>query len=123
MKNSLLDWNRFKGSFIYAWSGIWQIFRKEQNLWIILIIGVAVIVLSWILGLSTIEKVIIILISAAVVSAEILNTTVEFICDNLNLADHNRTITILKNIMAGFVLIWSIAALVIGIIIFWPHIS
>jgi len=123
MKNSLLDWNRFKGSFIYAWSGIWQIFKREQNLWIILIIGVFVVVLSWIFNLSIIEKVIIILISTTVVSAEILNTTVEFICDNLNLADHNRTIAILKNIMAGFVLIWSIAAAVIGILIFWPHLN
>jgi len=121
MKNSLFNWNRFKGSFIYAWTGIWEIFKKEQNLWIILIVAALVIFFSWYLRLTNIEKAIIILTSASVIAAEILNTTVEFIADKLNLADHDNTIAILKNIMAGFVLILSITAVIIGILIFWKY--
>ena len=121
MKNSLFNWDRFKGSFIYAWTGIWEVFKNEQNLWIILFISIIVIFFSWYLKLTNIEKSVMILLSASVIAAEVLNTAVEFICDKLHLADHNDTIAILKNIMAGFVLIWSIAAIIIGLLIFLPH--
>ncbi len=120
MKNSLFSWKRFKGSFVYAWAGLWQLLKKEQNLWIILFIGLAVMLFAWYLGLSLNEKAILVLVITSVMTAEILNTTVEFVFDKFHMDDH-KNIKIAKDIMAGFVLIWAIVSVVIGLLIFWPY--
>ena len=123
MKNSLFSWTRFKGSFIYAWAGIWALLKSEQNLWIMLAIGVAVLFFAWYLDLTNLEKAILILVSAAVIAAEILNTAVEFIFDKFHPIENHEDVKIVKDIMAGLVLIWSIAAVVVGAIIFWPYLK
>ena len=120
MKNSLFSWRRFKGSFIYAWSGLWQLFKKEQNLWLVFAAAVLILILAWCLGLSSTEKAILILLCVSVIGAEILNTAVEFISDMFHLDEH-LNIKEIKDIMAGLVLVWSIAAIVIGLLIFWPY--
>ncbi len=120
MKNSLFSWKRFKGSFVYAWVGLWQLLKKEQNLWIILFIGLVVMLFAWYLGLTLTEKAILILVIASVIGAEILNTTVEFVFDKFHM-DDQENIKIAKDIMAGFVLIWSIVSAIIGLLIFWPY--
>ena len=122
MENSFFSWKRFKNSFFYAWSGIWSLFKKEQNLWIMLILAFAILLLAWLFGLTVLEKAILILTIAVVISAEILNTAVEFIFDKFHMASEENA-KIATNIMAGFVLILSIASLVIGLLIFWPYIS
>ena len=121
MKNSLFSFKRFKGSFVYAWAGLWQLLKKEQNLWLIFAAAVLIICLAWYLGLSSVEKAILILLCVSVIGAEILNTAVEFISDMFHLDEH-LNIKEIKDIMAGFVLIWSIAAIIIGLLIFWHHI-
>jgi len=122
MKNSLFNWKRFKGSFVYAWSGIWRLLKTEQNLWIILFLGVLAVVMAWCWNLTALEKAVIVLTSAMVLAAEILNTTVEFISEKFHL-ENQAEIEIIKNMMAGFVLILAMAAVVIGLLIFWPHIK
>jgi len=120
MNNSLFSWQRFKNSFIYAWNGLWQLLKKEQNLWIIVILAAAVLFLAWWYRLTNIEFAIVIVAVVCVVGAEILNTTVELISDKFKL-EKSLDIWIIKDIMAGFVLIWSIAAAVVVLMIFWPY--
>jgi len=124
MDNSLVSWRRFKNSFIYAWNGIWQLLKKEQNLWIIAILGAMVLFMAWWYRLAQIEWTILILAVAAVVGAEILNTAVELISDKFQLdkLEKSLDIKIIKDVMAGFVLIWSLAAAVVVLLIFWPYI-
>ena len=121
MKNSLFSWRRFKGSFVYAWAGLWQLLKKEQNLWIILFIGLVVVLFAWYLGLTLTEKAILILVIASVTGSEVLNTTVEFVFDKFRLRNNSGDVKIAKDIMAGFVLIWTIVSVIIGLLIFWPY--
>ena len=120
MKNSLFNFQKFKESFIYAWGGIWALLKKEQNLWIIAAMAMAVIIFSWLIGLNAVEKAIIVFTCTAVFGAEILNTALELVSDKFHLED-SADIKVIKDVMAGFVLIWAIASVVIGILIFWPY--
>lgn len=77
------------------------------------------IILGFVLKITTFEWLIIILLIAFVLSAEIFNSIVEEVASRFPV-DHMREIT--KDMTAGFVLILAIASLVIGIIIFLPKI-
>lgn len=65
------------------------------------------------------EWLIVILLIAFVLSAEIFNSIVEEVASKLRV-DHMREVT--KDMAAGFVLILAIASFIIGIIIFLPKI-
>jgi len=115
------SWERFKGSFFYAWSGLWRSLVTEQNLWIMLVVGILVMFLAWYYQLEFNKELILLLFVTSTIAAEILNTLVEFTLDRFH-PSNDLDVKIIKDMMAGFVLLWSIVSLVVGIIIFWPHI-
>lgn len=117
---AIFNWERFKNSFIHAWRGFWEVWKKEQNFWIMVVLALVVIFLMIILEVSSVEKTILILAVAGVLTAEILNTAVEVLADKINL-ENQENVKLLTDIMAGYVLVWSISALVIGLFIFWPY--
>lgn len=53
---------------------------------------------------------------------EAVNTSIEFLADLIS-TDYHPLIKKLKDISAGAVLIASIFSLMVGIVIFWPHLS
>lgn len=104
-------------SFKYAFRGVWWVFKSQANFRIELIIGVLAVLLGFLLKITTTEWLIVILLIAFVLSAEIFNSIIEEVASRFPV-DHMREIT--KDMAAGFVLILAIASLVIGIIIFLP---
>lgn len=117
---AIYDWNRLKQSFIYAWTGIWTVLKKEQNFWIMVLFSILVIFLMFYLNLTRVEKSLHLVALAGVLTAEIANTAIELVMDKFDLSDHGH-VKIVKDIMAGTVLIWSIVTLAVAIIIFWPY--
>ena len=106
-------------SFKYAFNGIFLTFKKGTNFRIQLSLGLLAIVLGFVLNINPLEWAIIALLVGIVLSAEILNTTLEEIIGDLP-DDKVRGET--KDMAAGFVLILAIASLIIGLIIFLPKI-
>ncbi|MDO8504119.1 MAG: diacylglycerol kinase family protein [bacterium] len=106
-------------SFKYAFRGIFWVFKNQINFRIEVTLGILAILFSVFLKISPSEWLIVILLIAFVLSAEIFNSIIEEVASKFPI-DHMREIT--KDMAAGFVLILAIASFIIGIIIFLPKI-
>ncbi|MDD4271584.1 MAG: diacylglycerol kinase family protein [Patescibacteria group bacterium] len=109
-------------SYGYAIKGLFKTFREEQNLKIQTFISLVVLILGIYFSVSRIEWAILILVIFLVLTAEITNSAVERITDVLK-PRINTYVKEIKDIMAAAVLLSSIAAMAIGIIIFWPYVN
>jgi len=108
-------------SFIHAFRGIAGFFRSEHNAIIHLVATVVVIALGFWLSISTIEWVMIIIAIGMVFSAEIFNSAIEKLADEIT-TDINLSIKKIKDLSAAAVLVTAIAAAIIGVILFLPPI-
>ena len=109
-------------SFKYAIVGLARMIRCQRNAWIHTVATVAVIALGVLFQLSRFEWCWIVLAIAIVWTAEALNTAFEFLADAASPNLH-PVVKDAKDVAAGAVLITAIAAVVIGAIVFWPHVA
>jgi diacylglycerol kinase (ATP) len=86
-----------------------------------LLATVAVLIAGFVLRISKIEWCIIILTCAAVWTAEALNTALELLADAVSKETH-PVIGQAKDVAAGAVLITAFGALMVGVLVFGPHI-
>lgn len=112
--------SRLFKSYSYAVKGLFKTFREEQNLRIQGLASLAVFILGVYFSLSRIEWAILTLAVCLVLTAEITNSAVERVTDVLK-PRINTYVKEIKDIMAAAVLLSSIAALIIGLIIFFPY--
>lgn len=106
-------------SFVYAWSGIRQVFRSEHNMWIHLSLAIISIALGIFLKISNAEWIALVIVIALVVIAELFNTAIEKTIDFISTERHPQ-IKQIKDIAAGAVLIAAAAAIIAGCFIFIP---
>jgi len=116
----MFSFKRLFLSFKTASEGLIFVFRTEQNFRLQILFGFLAILFSYLFDLRTSERIIVILLIMIVLTMEILNTALEQFTDLLKPRLHHYVKTI-KDIMAAAVFLTSIGALVVGIIIFWPH--
>lgn len=109
--------NKFVKSLGYAINGIIYAFKEQHNIIYMLIIGLIAIVSIFIFKISRIEAVIVIIICFAVIILEIFNTALEKLIDKLH-PKQNIIIGIVKDMLAGAVLLASVMAVFVGIMIF-----
>jgi len=107
-------------SFKFAFRGIGHIF-KEQIFKIFIFISLIVIFLMFYLGVSFIEKSILILAITLVFSLELINSQVEKTLDIVE-PKFNHQVGKIKDISAAAVLVASLGSFFIGLIIFLPYI-
>lgn len=108
-------------SLINAARGIWTAIITQANIRIHFIIGSIVLFLAAYLRLSADQIIDLIIAISLVVTAEMINTSLEFMSDAITL-DHDENIKWAKDVSAGAVLITAIFAALIGLIIFLPKI-
>jgi diacylglycerol kinase len=106
-------------SFGYAIQGVLYAIRISRNLQKHLSISAAVMILGYWLHIVATEWMIILLCMALVISAEILNTAIEYVVNWISPGYHEKAGRI-KDMAAGAVLVCAIMAAVIGLIIFIP---
>lgn len=104
-----------------ALNGIAYVIKKERNIKIELLFALFAIAASIILKLNLTEIAIIVLIICLVFFSEFINTFLEIALD-LYTEEYNEKVKIVKDIIAGSVLLISIASVIIGILIFLPKI-
>lgn len=110
----------FLKSLAVALQGIAQFFARERNAQLHLVAALLVIVLSIALKISEIEWLFIALSISIVLITEIINTSLEKICDLIS-KDFHPDIKFIKDISAGAVLIAAIFSVVTACIIFIPR--
>jgi diacylglycerol kinase len=106
-------------SFQNAFKGIWTAITTQTNLRIHFLIASLIIGLSVYFEVSHTELLLLILTIGMVMIAELVNTSIEFLCDAVTL-EHNEYIKYAKDVAAGSVLLSAIFATLIGAIIFIP---
>ena len=108
-------------SFVFAFRGLLDFFKKEHNAWIHLFISIIVIILGFIMHISAGEWIAICFAIGFVWVTELINTAIEKIMDFISPAEDPR-IKLIKDISAGAVLVAAIVTVIVGCIVFVPKI-
>ncbi len=108
-------------SFKFAIEGILSFFKTEHNAWIHCVAATVVIIAGFVLKVTVNEWCWLIIAIAMVLITEMINTALEVLCDLVS-PGINPAIKKIKDISAGAVLMASIAAVAIGLIVFFPRI-
>ena len=108
-------------SFKYPISGLKYAYRNEQNLAVDVGIALLVIVFSFIFQVSLIEAAILALTIGLVLAFELVNTAIEAVVDLIT-EDYHPLAKVAKDTSAAAVLVFAIAAVVVGLIIFLPKV-
>lgn len=116
----MVSLRRLLQSFRDALRGVRHVFRSEQNFRIQIFSATVVMLASIYFPLHSWEIVLLVLLVVMVLTMELLNSALERLADLLKPRLHHYVGTI-KDIMAAAVLITSLGALIIGVIIVWPH--
>lgn len=106
-------------SFRYAFAGWWFVIRTQRNAWIHAAVSIAVVIVSFWLGLSPHEWAVIVLAIAMVWTAEFLNTALEAVVDLASPQQHYLA-RVGKDVGAAAVLIAAGSSALIGFLILGP---
>lgn len=106
----------------WALSGLKYTLLTERNMKIHMAAALAVFTLAGWLGLSRLEWGLLVLTVFLVLVAEMVNTSIERVVDMVTREYHPLAYTA-KNVAAGAVLLAALNAVIMGFIIFLPHLS
>ena len=108
-------------SFRYAFAGLRLLLREEHNARIHATITVLVVVAGIVLRVSPMEWGVLVICIGMVLAAEAFNSAIERVANYLTTERDDR-IRDIKDLAAGAVLLCAIAAAIVGLIVFVPHI-
>lgn len=107
-------------SFGYAIQGIRIAWGEEFNFKFEVASAFLALALSWVLGITVSEFIIVIFLIGFVLSAEAMNTAFEELCDKFQ-PTHDPHIAKIKDLAAAAVFIANVSALIAGCFIFVPY--
>lgn len=122
MKNDGFTLKKRLKSFRYAFHGVYLLIRFEHNAWIHTAATLCTLAAGIIVGLSVTEWMFIAAAIGMVLAAEAVNSSIEALSDLVS-PGYNEAIKRTKDLAAGAVLIVSVAAAIIGLLIFLPKLS
>ncbi len=109
-------------SFTYAFSGIKMAIRTEANMKIHLFVTTLVLFAAVLFDVTRMHWMILLLCIGWVLMAEMINSSIEALCDFTTKEQHPK-IKLIKDMAAGAVLISAIVASIVGLLIFLPYIQ
>ena len=107
-------------SFRYALEGIAYAFRTQRNVRIHVSAAVVVLLLAWAVGVTGAGLALLVVAIGTVLAAELFNTAVEAVVD-LVTQNYHPLAAVAKNVAAAGVLVLAGAAVIIGYLVFVPH--
>jgi diacylglycerol kinase len=108
-------------SFRHAFRGIGTVIRTQHNAWIHLVATVGAVALGIFVHLDRLEWCVIVLAIALVWVTEAVNTAIELLANEVT-RERREGIGRAKDVGAGAVLLAAMTSVVIGMLIFLPHI-
>lgn len=108
-------------SFINAFRGIFMMLKSERNFQLEFLAFLINIFLIFYLQISSIDIILILMVSFGVLSAEILNTAIEKICDIIQ-PEFDKRIGFIKDVSAGAVILMTVVSVIVGIFVYWKYI-
>jgi diacylglycerol kinase len=116
----MINFKKLLKSFTYAFAGIHYALNSDQNLLIHFIAAMFVIAAGMILKVTPNEMAILGITILFVIATEMVNTALEKMVDLIT-KEHRMEAKIAKDVSSGMVLISAIGAVIIGLLIFIPH--
>jgi diacylglycerol kinase len=107
-------------SLLYAARGLRTLLVSQQNAWIHATATLLVVAAGFHLGIERQDWLALILAMVSVWAAEALNTALEFLCDAAS-SDFHPLVEKAKDVAAAAVLICTLGALLVGALVFAPH--
>jgi len=107
-------------SFEYAFRGLWHLLKEEHNYRIHIVVMIAVVAAGFIFRIEEWEWIAVIICIGLVLALEAINSALENFLDFVSPEKHEKVMKI-KDLAAGAVLVFSIAAAIVGIKIFLPR--
>ncbi|MGG3019488.1 diacylglycerol kinase family protein [Geobacillus stearothermophilus] len=111
---------RERDRFAWAWAGMKAAVKEEAHLRFHLAAAVVAFALGFAVGLSRWEWIVLVLTVGAVVTLELVNTAIERTVD-LVTGEFHPLAKAAKDIAAAVVLVAAGVAVIIGALLFWPH--
>lgn len=108
-------------SFQYAFEGVVYAVVHNQNLRIHIAIALVVMLASIFFRVNPFEMGILGVTILLVISAEMINTAIEQMVDLIT-KEHRQEAKIAKDVSAGMVLVTAVGSIIVGFLIFLPHI-
>lgn len=102
---------------VFALRGIVVAGKREQNVRIHFIIGILAVCALIVLRASIRDVALVLFATVLVIGLEFMNTSIEMLADTVH-PEYNHAIRDVKDIAAGAVLLASIAAGVVGLLVF-----
>lgn len=113
---------RFIKSFGFAGEGIKYAFYHEQNIFVMILLGIIALILGIVLNITYPERLVVLVLIGVILSMEMMNTAIEAVV-NLHDGDKkSKNGKIAKDCASGAVAIASIFAFIIGLLIYIPYI-
>lgn len=117
----MINLNRLIQSFRHAFAGLFFAYSNNQNLRIHFAIAIIVVIASVFFRVNAFEMGILGVMILLVICTEMINTAIEEMV-NFVTQEHQREAKIAKDVAAGMVLVTAIGSIIVGILIFVPHI-
>ncbi len=117
----MVNHRTLKKSFGHAFYGIYLALRDNQNLRIHFVVALIVVFASIYFSVTPFEMGILGIMILLVICAEMINTAIEEMVD-LIVSEHREQAKIAKDVSAGMVLLTVIGSVIVGVLIFLPHI-
>lgn len=114
-----ISFTRFWKSFRYARQGLARALSSENSFRIHVFVAFLVLVGMIVVKIPRVEMAIIVLVISTILNLELVNTIVERFVGLLEPRVHPY-VGLIKDLMAAAVLITTMAAIIIGLLIFWP---
>ncbi len=108
----------FGSTFRNARKGFRLVIKSEKNIRVHLIVASVVMTAGVLLKFDAIRFCILLLAISSVISAEMLNSAIEFTLDSVYHNKYNRMVGMAKDISAGAVMLCTMISVSIGIILF-----
>ncbi len=110
---------RLLRSFVFACSGLKYVYKNEQNIRIHLVFAFLILFFACLLSVSLTQLLILIVVIGIVLALEVMNTAIERTVDLITDEFHPLA-KLAKDISAAAVFVFSLVAVIIGLIIFLP---
>jgi diacylglycerol kinase len=107
-------------SFHDSLKGLKSVLKEERNFKIEILAAAVVLLVVLYFHFQIYEMIPILICIFLVLSAEIINTVVEDVCDKIE-PQHDRIIGKIKDMMAAYVLVTVLGSVVVGVLVFYSH--
>ena len=108
-------------SFKHAIAGLGYVLKNHPNMKVHGLLGLMAVVVGWVLGISTLEWLILSFTMVLVMMAEMVNTAIESMTDLIT-TEYRHQAKVAKDVSAGMVLVTAVGAVIVGLVIFLPKI-